>query len=651
MKKFLANIKAEIMVVVVVSALVCASCSDNKEMAKLEQKLELKSNFENNLVDSVYVYSTALIVFNEEDVTGLGHSIGKDKFLTGYGCCQRPANNEDPMGSQWEYCNQNTEYSANGKLRLVAWNTQRFLLPDVVRDLKEELPTHKFSALLDYCHDRIPGAYKPIVEVINEGVADTIVARKMCELSGTNMDVYKTNKKRCWMRGAVYCGKITIQELMNVQMAVQNNIQDLSVLYYDEKHTHPKYDSATVAFVLGNSYGTAKGTLGDELAKSTLGRSMIDYIANGSDVVPDFNSNIVEYGTYPVLDWRILNKYGGVQTYVDLAKLYYKKGRHDDLINLAMDIFSQKVDGKQYWEKDSTMLQFAWIKYYVGMSYYKNKKNYETAAAKLIDGLNINKQAETFDRELTVKIYCALGDCRKKLGGDKKPNYAEAKRIEEGGDIDRALAAAPVAAPIRSAIIPTVINSKWVFRADCVDDGYGYGNPAVRRLSHGVLRPHFGVDFGLGNGKPVISRVKGKIVAKCGTDGNKVVIKLEGKIHCAYLYTKKSKPVGTAVSVGDTIAWCAYSAFYSEHPEEVSHVHFEVREIIGGNYSDFGKYNRDYLQRSRVLNPYPYILGDSLKTRMPKEYQACIQKIFDDYAAGIRGATQQITDLQRKYIK
>jgi len=50
-----------------------------KEISKLEKKLESKADLENNLNDSIYPYSVALIVFCEEDVTGLGRSIGKSE--------------------------------------------------------------------------------------------------------------------------------------------------------------------------------------------------------------------------------------------------------------------------------------------------------------------------------------------------------------------------------------------------------------------------------------------------------------------------------------------------------------------------------------------------------------------------------------------
>jgi len=549
------------------------------------------------------------------------------------------------MGSEWIYCSKETKYSDNGKLRLVAWNAQRFLLPDIVRDLEKELFAHQWAALLDYSHDRRPGAHKDVVDFINKGVADTIIAQKICEYSGTNESVFETNKKRSWLRGAVYCGFIKIEELMNVQMGIQNNIRDLSLLYHDAPEcTRPKYDSATIAYVLNNPYKDFKGTLKSELTKSELGRTIFEYVANGSDIVPDFNSNIPDYKTYPVLDWRVLQNYGGVKTYADLAELYCSRGQHDKLIALAVDIFSQKVDGKQYWEKDETMLQFARIKYYVGKSYYR-KKNYETAAAKLIDGLNINKKAENFDRELTVEIYRLLGKCRKKLGGSKEANYAEAKRIEEGGDIDRNQVAA-VEPVISKASKTSKISKKWVIRGDFGNfDEYGGGIPAATRGQ----RPHYGLDISKAYNKPVISNVNGKIVAKNGTQDNRVIVRINGDTCGAYFYTWKSKPIGTEIKIGDTIAYCCYRDFYPKHPASISHIHFEVRIIKNGNYSDFGKYNRDALQRSRVLNPFPYVLGDDCVTKMPKDYQALIQKLFDDYAAGKKGCEQQVRNAQNRF--
>ena len=96
MKRLFANLKTGILITLVAGVLVCASCSGKKaKIAELEKKLELKANFESNLTDSIYPYSVALIVFNEEDITGLGYSIGKDIYLTGYGCCQYPKNDSD----------------------------------------------------------------------------------------------------------------------------------------------------------------------------------------------------------------------------------------------------------------------------------------------------------------------------------------------------------------------------------------------------------------------------------------------------------------------------------------------------------------------------------------------------------------------------
>ena len=185
----------------------------------------------------------------------------------------------------------------------------------------------------------------------------------------------------------------------------------------------------------------------------------------------------------------------------------------------------------------------------------------------------------------------------------------------------------------------------YVFRADCIRDEHGYGNPGVERYSYGVLRPHFGVDLTVMANDYVLSRVSGTIVAKRGTNGNKVIIKLKTGELCAYFYTGKSKPIGTKVSFGDTIAVCHYYLYYPNHSANMSHVHFEVRKS-GSSYDCFSTYNRGSLQLNWVLNPYTFILGDDLETRMSKKHQDEIQKIFDNYIKNVKGCNTQILNFQ-----